>query len=155
MRKFLIIIIFFILIQGCKSGIPKDIIQPDKMEKVLFDIHVVEGYLGTFSNKDTIKIVASSYYNGVYKKFGIDSSIYNKSMNYYYSNPTILDEIYVNLEKKIAIQNEKYDKEIAVELVDDIAVSQSLVILANLPVSNSIPNIQANPFEFTLSLSRY
>ena len=110
MQRFLILIILFILIQGCKPGIPKDIIQPDKMEKVLYDIHLVEGYLGTFSNKDTIKIVASSYYNGVYKKFGIDSSIYNKSMNYYYSHPVILDEMYINLEKSLAKINEKYDK---------------------------------------------
>ena len=154
MQRFLILIILFILIQGCKPGIPKDIIQPDKMEKVLYDIHLVEGYLGTFSNKDTIKIVASSYYNGVYKKFGIDSSIYNKSMNYYYSHPVILDEMYVNLEKSFAKINEKYDKEVA--LIDsDVASNPSLVILANLPVANSPTNMQTNPFQFTLSLSRF
>ena len=61
MKRFLSIIIFFIFTQGCKSGIPKDIIQPNKMEKVLFDIHVVDGYIGTMINQDTTKIIASSY----------------------------------------------------------------------------------------------
>lgn len=152
MKRFLSIIIFFILIQGCKSGIPKDIIQPNKMEKVLFDIHVVDGYIGTVINQDTTKIIASSYYNGIYKKYGIDSALFNKSMNYYYTHPVILNDIYANVEKVFTGEKEKYDKKIAV--AGQISNLPSLVILTNLPPLVSKMTIEINPFNITTNISR-
>ncbi len=154
MKRFLPIIIIFLLIQGCNEGIPKEIIQPDKMEKVLFDIHVVDGYLITFINQDTVKIIASSYYNGIYKKFGIDSAIYNKSMDYYYSHPLILDKIYAGVEKKFNLENAKYDKKNAAELESKNKKPISLVVLVNIVTRPSGLQYQNNPFDFTLSLSR-
>lgn len=143
---------FFILIQGCKSGLPKDIIQPNKMEKVLFDIHVVDGYIGTIINQDTTKIIASSYYNGIYKKHGIDSALFNKSMNYYYSHPVILNDIYTNVEKVFTSEKEKYDKKIAV--TGQISNIPSLVILINLPPLISKMTIEINPFNINTNSSR-
>jgi DNA polymerase sigma len=152
MKRFLSIIIFFILIQGCKSGIPKDIIQPNKMEKVLFDIHVVDGYIGTMINQDTTKIIASSYYNGIYKKHGIDSALLNKSMNYYYTHPVILNDIYTNVEKVFTAEKEKYDKKIAV--AGQVSNLPSLVVLTNLPPLVSKMTIEINPFNITTNISR-
>lgn len=154
MKRFLPIIIFFILIQGCKTGIPKGIIQPDKMEKVLFDIHVVDGYIGTIVNPDTTKIVASSYYNGIYKKYGIDSALFNKSMDYYYTHPVILNDIYTKVEKVFIAEKEKYEKLKVAAYEIQKGNNPSLVILANLPPAISKMAMNANPFEFTLSSSR-
>ena len=154
MKKFLTLIIFFIFISGCKTGIPKEIIQPDKMDKVLFDIHVVDGYLGTITNVDTAKIIASSYYKGIYKKFGIDSALYNKSMDYYYAHPTLLNEIYTKVEKSFALENSKLEKSIVIDENIIYGTNSSLVILINLPVATKGPMIAANPFDITLSLSR-
>ena len=146
--------IFFILSQGCKQGIPREIIQPNKMEKVLFDIHVVDGYISTISNQDTTKIIASSYYNGIYKKFEIDSALFNKSMDYYYSHPVILNDIYGNVEKAFTIANEKLEKKIAADEKLNNINNSSLVILANLPPTIVGSRIDVNPFNLTLSLSR-
>jgi DNA polymerase sigma len=153
MKRFLSIIIFFILIQGCKSGIPKDIIQPNKMEKVLFDIHVVDGYIGTMINQDTTKIIASSYYNGIYKKHVIDSALLNKSMNYYYTHPVILNDIYTNVEKVFTAEKEKYDKKIAA--AGQISNLPSLVVLTNLPPLISKMTIEINPFNINTYISRF
>lgn len=101
------------LLYACKPGIPKEIIQPDKMEKVLFDIHVVDGYISTMSNKNTAMLTASSYYKGVYKKFDIDSAIYAKSMTYYYSHPDVLDKLYESVAKKFTDEKAKNDKIVA------------------------------------------
>lgn len=155
MKRFLSIIIFFVLIQGCKSGLPKDIIQPEKMEKVLFDIHVVDGYIGTFVNLDTTKIIASSYYNGIYKKHGIDSALFNKSMNYYYTHPVILNDIYTKVEKVFTVEKEKYDKKIAISNTNQISNIPSLVVLANLPALVSKMTIEINPFNINTYISRF
>jgi hypothetical protein len=148
MNRFLPIIIFFILLQGCKPGIPKEIIQPSEMEKILFDIHLVDGYITTITNQDTAKIIASSYYNGIYKKYGIDSAFYNKSMNHYYSHPVILNEIYTNVEKAFTLETEKFNK----NNIND--AKNSLLIISNLPLVSLGPKIEFNPFDISLSSSR-
>jgi len=94
---------------ACKPGIPKELIQPDKMEKVLFDVHVVDGYITTITGKDTATRMASSYYKGIYKKFDIDSAMYAKSMAYYYSHPEVLDKIYDNVTKQFTEEKRKND----------------------------------------------
>lgn len=154
MKRFLPIIIFFILLQGCKQGIPKEIIQPNKMEKVLFDIHIVDGYISTITNQDTTKIIASSYYNGIYKKFGIDSALYNKSMDYYFSHPVILNEIYANVEKLFTIESAKFDKKYNIDINLSDFKNSSILYLANIPPPILEPKIEINPFDISLSLSR-
>jgi hypothetical protein len=93
MTRFLTIILCILFLASCKPGIPKTIIQPDDMALVLNDIHIVDGYITTV-RPDSSKIIAASLYNGIYKKFGIDSAKYYTSMDYYYKNPTIMDDIY-------------------------------------------------------------
>lgn len=86
---------------GCKPGIPKDLIQPDKMALVLHDIHVFDGYINAITYSDSAKKVAASYYNGIYKKFGIDSALYARSLDYYNRNPRVMTEIYTNVVNRL------------------------------------------------------
>ncbi|WEK17985.1 MAG: DUF4296 domain-containing protein [Candidatus Pedobacter colombiensis] len=97
MRNFLYIVIIFFFSSGCKPGIPKDIIQPDEMAKVLHDIHIADSYLGQLARPDSVKIIAAGYYKSIYKKYDIDSALYARSMNYYYKEPQVLNDIYVKV----------------------------------------------------------
>lgn len=97
MKNFIYLAISFLLMTGCKPGIPKDLIQPDKMALVLHDIHVFDGYINAITHRDTAKMVAASYYKGIYKKFGIDSALYARSLSYYNRNPRVMTEIYTNV----------------------------------------------------------
>ncbi len=89
---------------GCKPGIPDDIIKPDKMEKILYDMHIVDGYLSSIYVVDSAKKVAAAYYKGIYKKFGTDSAQYNKSLLWYNTNPVELETVYKNVQKMLAKQ---------------------------------------------------
>ena len=40
MKKYWTLIVGFVLLTSCGKEIPKDIIQPDMMEKVLYDYHL-------------------------------------------------------------------------------------------------------------------
>lgn len=115
MNRFFAVIIVCLCFYACKPGIPKDIIQPDKMEKVLFDIHITDGYIGTILNPDTAKMVASAYYKGIYKKFNIDSAVYNRSLSYYYHHPDVLKTIYDKLMKQLEQARTKNEKSEAKE----------------------------------------
>ncbi|WP_285008531.1 DUF4296 domain-containing protein [Pedobacter faecalis] len=108
MRNFIVLGTLIFLMAGCKPGIPKDIVQPDQMASVLHDIHLTDGYINTIANIDTAKVLAAAYYKGIYKKYGIDSALYARSMEYYYSDPKTLDEIY----KKVGTQFEKEKRQI-------------------------------------------
>lgn len=94
---------------GCKPGIPDDIIKPDKMEKILFDMHIVDGYISTIYVPDSTRKVAAAYYRGIYKKFGTDSAQYNKSLKWYNNNPKELGDIYKNIEKALKQQKKAVD----------------------------------------------
>ena len=104
MRNFLYIVFLFLLISGCKPGIPKEIIQPDQMAGMLGDIHIVDGYVSSIPSSDSAKKVAAAYYNGIYKKYGVDSALYAKSMAYYNSAPTVLDGIYTKVVAELSRQ---------------------------------------------------
>ena len=94
MKQFIYIALGLLLAAGCKPGIPKDIIQPEEMAEVLRDIHLTDAYVANLGNTDTGRITAAAYYKGIYKKYGIDSALYNKSLFYYQGDPRALDKVY-------------------------------------------------------------
>lgn len=110
MRRLIWALAATIMLFGCKPKIPKDIIEPDKMQKILYDIHVADGYISTILLPDSSKKVAAAYYKGIYKKFEIDSTQYNKSMDYYYAHPKDLDKIYKNISKTLESQKKTLEK---------------------------------------------
>ncbi len=111
MKRFFVIATVLLLFYACKPGVPKDIIQPEEMEKVLYDMHLVEGYVSNLPTPDTSKKVSAAFYKGVYKKFGIDSVLYNKSLNYYYTNPVLMKNMYDHITAKLAAAREKQAKQ--------------------------------------------
>ncbi|RAJ28370.1 DUF4296 domain-containing protein [Pedobacter cryoconitis] len=110
MKNLLCICLLLIGVGGCKPGIPSDIVQPEKMGEVLYDIHMVDGYISTIASADSAKSTSAAYYKGIYKKFGIDSVIYTKSMNYYYDHPEVLNVMYEKITGKLKKLKEKEDK---------------------------------------------
>jgi hypothetical protein len=111
------VIFLFLFITGCKPPVPKDLIQPEEMGKILYDIHLVDSYLNTIPNVDSSKIIAASYYKGIYKKFNVDSALYNRSMNFYADNPEIFSEIYKGLTSQLSKQKSDIVKADSLESV--------------------------------------
>ncbi len=160
MKRFFAIMISCIVLYGCRPGIPKEIIQPDQMSKVLFDIHVVDGYITTISNRDSAKIVASSFYKGIYKKFSIDSALYAKSMDYYYNHPDVMEKIYTEVEKTFVKVRAKNDKEAesdsAREQATKLARDNPSMVLRFLSAEylqpkRTEPPMDSNPFRMALT----
>lgn len=110
MKQLIFLVITFLFITGCKPGVPKELIQPEEMAKVLREIHIVDAFVGTVSNPDSVKIIAASYYKGIYKKYDIDSALYNKSLQYYYNNPKVMDEVYTQVTSVLTADKNKIVK---------------------------------------------
>jgi hypothetical protein len=111
MRKFLALGLLCLFLISCKSkGVPKELIQPDKMEKILIDIHIADSYISTMTKPDSAKRVSAAYYKGIYKKFNVDSVSYTRSMDYYYKHPDMLTDIYDNVKKDLEKTKAKLEK---------------------------------------------
>ena len=83
------------LFTSCGKEIPEDIIQPELMEKVLYDYHLS---LSINSNgKNTEKEAQKNY---IYQKHGISEALFDSSMVWYTRESKELMAIYENLEKR-------------------------------------------------------
>jgi len=111
MRKFLSLIFVSLLLICCKSKeVPKTVIQPKQMEKILYDIHIADSYITSIGDVDSAKRTSAAFYKGIYKKYKTDSARYTKSMDYYYNHPDLLSNIYEQVKKDLEKTKEKQDK---------------------------------------------
>lgn len=137
MRNFLYTVAVFFFAFGCKPGIPKDIIQPEEMAKVLHDIHLADSYLGMVSNSDSAKLVAASYYKGIYKKYGIDSALYTKSMEYYYRDPKALNDIYEKVTSQLTKEKNALVKADSIFNAREVAKIQAKYVMDSTRTADS------------------
>lgn len=98
LKPCVLLVIFFF---SCSKA-PEGIIPKDRMTSVLEDVHLANSYAANYGDLDTIKHRTSTYLNAIYKKHHIDSVIFNKSLKYYSANPTLLNEIYLQVEKDLS-----------------------------------------------------
>lgn len=110
MRKLICFLLASIVLFACKEKMPTDITPSEKMQNILYDIHVVDGYISTISNLDSSRKVASAYYKGIFKKYGIDSAKHAQSMKYYYAHPAELAEVYKVIFNKLEKQKVVMEK---------------------------------------------
>lgn len=104
MKRIVWAFVLVVLGFGCKTKVPEGIIDRERMEGILFDIHLVDGYLSSIYVQDSARKVGAAYYTGIYKKYDTDSAQYAKSLIYYNHNPEVLKEMYTAISGKIEKQ---------------------------------------------------
>ena len=116
MKKLPIKILFFALIvilsfTPCQVKTPKEIIQPDALEALLYDYHVVQamGNESDVSSEYQVKL----YYEYVFKKHGVTKSLFDSSMVWYTRHPSHLTQIYADLQERL-------DNEVAIMQEDKV-----------------------------------
>lgn len=115
MIRFLMAFLVVATVISCKPGIPKDIVQPNQMEQILYDIHVVDGYVSFIPVPDSAKKITAPIYKGIFKKYGIDSAQHAKSMAYYYQHPDILSKMYDRISERLKKAQEDEAKRVEKE----------------------------------------
>ena len=94
MKKYLI---FLILILGCTSDVPENLISEEKMESIIFDIMILNASYN-YDLKIDNNLLSDEL---IYKKYNIDSLQFYESEAYYLRNPKIHFNIYSNVKKRI------------------------------------------------------
>ncbi|TCD01464.1 DUF4296 domain-containing protein [Pedobacter psychroterrae] len=124
MKNFIYLVFVFLLAASCKPGIPNDIIEPDKMALVLHDIHLADAYLQTIYVPDSAKKTASAFYGGIYKKFEIDSALYQKSLDYYLINPRVMNGIYEKVTAELTKEKTVITRIDSIEYAKELKIRQ-------------------------------
>ena len=94
-QKFRFYFLVLMVLMSCKDGKTSEkVIEPDKMVKVLVDMHLADAVLSRISNQDTMLMMASSKYHYIFKKYGIDSAKFTQSLKYYNYQPKEFTKIY-------------------------------------------------------------
>jgi len=91
-------IMMLVLMTSCGKEIPKDIIQPDKMEAVLYDYHMAMSISNNQHHMENPQ--KKSLMNYVYDKHQITAASFDSSMVWYTRETQELTAIYERLEKR-------------------------------------------------------
>lgn len=92
------------------------VIGKDKMAGLLTDLHLLEGYTSTLPFDSLVK-TSPALYNMAFNKYSTDSAQFNKSLKYYSDRPKELNDIYVEVKKRLEIMQKQEDKRMAAESV--------------------------------------
>lgn len=104
-----------ILFSGCYKPIPveKPLLSDEELIPILKDIHVAEALLTETVDRRAKDSFARLYYGQIFELHAIDSSVFNQSMNAYFTNPSGLDSLYQKVidaiieEKNILLEPKK------------------------------------------------
>lgn len=91
MRKYLTIL-FSMGLLSCGDGIPNDVLSVDKMQAVLTDVLLAEGFVENFELMDTTKKREDWYaleYSKVMTIHNISQDQFRRSLNFYKKNPDL------------------------------------------------------------------
>ncbi len=116
-RKHIYYVLFFLaafFFVSCKSDKPKGILSHEQMERVLTDIHIVDGSLtDKMMVPDTMFKYGNAEYMQIFQQHGFDSGDFKKSFKYYSNKPDELFEIYdkVTAELKVRVDSATKERE--------------------------------------------
>lgn len=89
------LIMALVLMTGCGKQIPGDIIQPQKMENVLYDYHLTIGMTNHLKNTEK-----EAYKKYIFQKYQVTEETFDSSMVWYTREAQELAAIYDRLEKR-------------------------------------------------------
>ena len=94
MKKYLLV---YILIIGCSSNAPENLISEEKMESIIFDIMILNAS-SSYDLKIDNNMISDEL---IFRKHDIDSAQFYDSELYYSKNPRIQLNIYSNVKRRI------------------------------------------------------
>ncbi|WP_257667846.1 DUF4296 domain-containing protein [Parapedobacter tibetensis] len=130
MRLLLTGMMVLFLYISCGEKIPTDVIRQNQMSDILLDVHLADGELSSMAI-DSARAYRETYYDAIFNRYGIDSTMFRRSIEFYSSRPYIMKEFYISIEKKLEGMNKAEQEEIEAKyrsqrLADSIRNVQTL-----------------------------
>lgn len=107
---------------GCGKKVPKDIIQPQDMENLLYDYHLATTLSADLPYNENYK--KEAYLAYVFKKHHVTEAEFDSSMVWYSRHSDEMTTIYENLQKRMEDMSDQLKKQVA-RHTGEISVSLS------------------------------
>ena len=128
MKKKIILFLFISLFSYCSQELDA-ILEKKEFVNLLVEIHTADAILTEMKlNDKKIKNNDSlSYYNFIFKKYGINRNDFDRNIDYYWNNPKKYQEVYVDVLKILDEKRElidtlaKNDKSELFEVIDTLS----------------------------------
>jgi hypothetical protein len=108
MRSLAVCLVFFVM--SCSSRpVPKEVIVPEQMQKIVHDLMQVDEYINNFLIKDTtidIKKKRSVLYEQVFLLHKTNRKEFFTSFDYYKQHPALQKSLFDSLYNKLSIVKE-------------------------------------------------
>lgn len=92
-----------LIVVSCKPGVPRDVIQPDDMEDILYDYYVSQGMAtipGPKIGSDDFR--RDLYFNAVLKKHGVTRAEFDSSLVFYYTRADYFLKVCKNVQERMS-----------------------------------------------------
>lgn len=93
-------VVVVLSLTACKPTVPKEYIQPDDMEDLLYDYHVAQGIHTEQGGDDAYN--KNLYFEAILKKHGVTRADFDSSLVYYYTRADRFSEIYKRVQDRLA-----------------------------------------------------
>ncbi|MFB9841686.1 DUF4296 domain-containing protein [Mucilaginibacter ginsenosidivorans] len=113
MQKYNILFFSLLLFCGACGGdrVPDNIIQPDRMTRLLTEIHITDGSMyNVMQVPDSLFKYGTAKYLMVFKSFHTDSNQFKKSLQYYSQNPELLVKMYEQVSDVLKKKSDSLNK---------------------------------------------
>lgn len=106
-NKIFQILLFFVLIafMAC-SGRPNNVLSARKMEKLLVDIHLLEGTMNMLGYGNVGEEDRKVYFESLFQDYGITASDFDSCLVWYTSNPKKFERIYIKVNNRLDLISE-------------------------------------------------
>jgi hypothetical protein len=115
-KNIIISILLLLTVLSCnqqKSSVtvPADVLSPDSMVQVLSDIHLAEAEATLHPYSDSLGIInLPAYYKYIFNNHKLDTAMFNRSMNFYLSNPELLNTVYNGILDELSKRHARYQQ---------------------------------------------
>ena len=122
-------------LSACKEGKNKGIIDHNRMISLLTEVHIIDGRMYSIKQvPDSLYKYGAGLYVNLFKKYHTDTVQFRKSIRYYSTQPTELEDIYTHVQQKL---KEKADSLNKIQ-IDSNKIQQKL-IQAQQKRNNALP----------------
>lgn len=98
----LVLVLVWVL-TGCKPQIPSEYLEPDEMEAILYDFHVMTSMTGVHYEKNT-DYNKNLYMTEILEKHQVSQAVFDSSMVYYCTHAELLKSVYQNISSRLEEQ---------------------------------------------------
>ena len=123
MRKIVFIGLLFVFIACSSSPVPRGILAPEEMQKVVYDIMQIDEFINSFLYKDSsidIKKERSIYYEKVFKIHHTNRRDFYASFKYYQQHPDLQKLLLDSLTARVKRKNPEPNKRGAIKFQEKV-----------------------------------